>query len=98
HQHLNSFPTRRSSDLPGFGEAKKVPELPFIVGTGSESGPRERVILIPGHGMFMNGLMVQTDNDNWEFSQNCIRWLNSQLSLSVRSEEHTSELQSQSNL
>ena len=31
--------------------------------------------LMPGHGVFMNGMMVQQDNHNFAFAWNCVNWL-----------------------
>ena len=33
------------------------------------------VLVVAGHGMFMNGMMVQSDNDNFDFANNAVRWL-----------------------
>ncbi|MSQ97107.1 MAG: hypothetical protein EXR98_21490 [Gemmataceae bacterium] len=49
--------------------------LPFMVGSPRDAGPDRRVLLIAGHGMFMNGMMVQKDNDNFDFALNAVRWL-----------------------
>jgi hypothetical protein len=35
----------------------------------------ERLLVIAGHSVFMNGLLAQPDNDNFVFTYNCIRWL-----------------------
>jgi hypothetical protein len=53
--------------------------LPYILGTnrdgeveGKEKGP---VLVLGGHGVFMNGMLAQQDNDNWDFAMSCLRWL-----------------------
>jgi hypothetical protein len=45
--------------------------LPFMVG----SADPDRVLVLAGHGVFMNMLLAQTDNDNITFAFNCVRWL-----------------------
>jgi hypothetical protein len=40
----------------------------FLVG-------RERALVMGGHSVFMNMLLAQSDNDNFLFAQNCVRWL-----------------------
>jgi hypothetical protein len=46
----------------------------FIAASTNDQGPG-RVVVIAGHGVFMNGMMAQRDNDNFTFACNCIRWL-----------------------
>jgi hypothetical protein len=48
---------------------------PLILGSGADAGPDDRVLFIAGHGMFINGMLAQQDNDNLEFGNNCVRWL-----------------------
>jgi hypothetical protein len=43
----------------------------YIVGTAGD----ERALVMAGHGVFMNGMMGQFDNDNLTFAHNCVRWL-----------------------
>jgi hypothetical protein len=45
--------------------------LPFVAGTEQP----ERVLVVAGHSVFMNGMMAQADNDNFAFAWNCIDWL-----------------------
>lgn len=55
-------------------EFKVIPQdvaLPFMVG----SKDPERVLILAGHGIFMNMLLAQVDNDNITFAFNCVRWL-----------------------
>lgn len=56
-----------------FAGAKAI--LPFIVGTNSTSPPDNRIIIMAGHGVFLNGMMAHRDNDNFQFAYNCVRWL-----------------------
>lgn len=47
----------------------------YMVGSGKDAPPDGRVLVIAGHGMFMNGMMLQQDNDNFAFSVNAVSWL-----------------------
>jgi hypothetical protein len=47
----------------------------YMVGSPKSAPPHGRALFIAGHGMFMNGMMVQLDNDNFDFTVNAIRWL-----------------------
>jgi hypothetical protein len=47
----------------------------YMAGTPSNAPGPARVLLIAGQGMFMNGMMLQHDNDNYVFTQNAVRWL-----------------------
>jgi hypothetical protein len=47
----------------------------YIAGTDSDSRPDQRMAVIAGHGIFMNAMMAQRDNDNFAFACNCIHWL-----------------------
>ena len=42
---------------------------------GSEARSSNRLLVIAGHGVFLNEMMAQRDNDNFTFAQNCIDWL-----------------------
>jgi len=50
-----------------------VPRAAYAI--GSDDKTKERVLLLAGHGVFMNGMLGQTDNDNFRFAANTIRWL-----------------------
>jgi hypothetical protein len=75
---LLAFPrdAKRGDDANGNG-------LTYMMGSPENALPHGRVLLIAGQGMFMNGMMLQTDeknrdnfdNDNLEFAVNAIRWL-----------------------
>src|SRR5437763_7347342 len=70
HQHLHSFPTRRSSDLTAISESIAITSLPYACGR---------------HGRSMSGpASVNCGATSRSACGNC----------PVRSEEHTSELQS----
>ncbi|HZZ79068.1 MAG TPA: hypothetical protein VFE62_11145 [Gemmataceae bacterium] len=47
----------------------------YMLGSPKDAPPRGRILFIGGHGMFMNGMMLQGDNDNFDFGENAIRWL-----------------------
>jgi hypothetical protein len=34
-----------------------------------------RALLFAGHGIFTNGMLLQKDNDNFDFAAECLRWL-----------------------
>jgi hypothetical protein len=46
-----------------------------IVGSAKETKAEGRALFIAGHGLFMNGMMMQSDNDNFAFALNVVRWL-----------------------
>ncbi len=47
----------------------------YMVGSPKDAPPQGRILFIAGQGMFMNGMMLRTDNDNFDFAVNAIRWL-----------------------
>ena len=47
----------------------------YMVGSPAAAPPDGRVLFIAGHGIFMNGMMLQPDNDNFAFAVNAVRWL-----------------------
>ncbi len=47
----------------------------YILGSPKGSAPSGRSLTIAGHGIFMNGMMLQPDNDNFNFAMNVVRWL-----------------------
>ena len=47
----------------------------YVVGSPKDAPPSGRALYIAGHGMFMNSTMLQTDNDNFQFTVNIVRWL-----------------------
>jgi hypothetical protein len=52
-----------------------APEPAFAVGSSPAVGTTSRLLLLAGHGQFMNGMLGQSDNDNLQFTQNILRWL-----------------------
>jgi hypothetical protein len=53
----------RLEDLPGVAFAAAGP-----LGEG-------RALILSDHSVFINGMMIQSDNDNFDFAFQCIRWL-----------------------
>ena len=53
--------------------AKWNPNIGYIFGTKSDSD--QRTLILAGHGVFMNGMIAQSDNDNGIFAINTVRWL-----------------------
>ena len=46
--------------------------LPFAAGNEVGEG---RILVLSDHSVFVNGLMLQNDTDNFDFAYNCVRWL-----------------------
>lgn len=46
---------------------------PYLV--AADAPPAGRLVILAGHGVFFNGMMLQKDNDNFLFARNCIDWL-----------------------
>jgi hypothetical protein len=76
-QVLCRFDEQILSDRPDLSEMVDGRRVlpPLMVGSGADAPARGRVLIIAGHGMFINGMMFPTDNDNLTFANNCIRWL-----------------------
>jgi hypothetical protein len=51
---------------------RPAPGLAF--GAAGEWG-QGRILLLADHSLFINAMLAQTDNENYEFAQNCIVWL-----------------------
>jgi hypothetical protein len=49
--------------------------LPYIIAAGEGDAHHGRAILIAGQGLFTNGMLLQTDNDNFPFAVECLDWL-----------------------
>lgn len=48
----------------------------FLWGSSRVTGSKNRVLIMGGHGVFINGMMVQRNyNDNFLFAHNCVDWL-----------------------
>jgi hypothetical protein len=48
-------------------------EPAYIYGTSAND--QQRTLILAGHGVFMNGMLAQSDNDNFRFAVNAVRWL-----------------------
>src|SRR5262249_30110277 len=48
--------------------------LPFAAGAtvGAKGG---RILVLADHSLFINGMMLQEDNGNFQFAYNCLKWL-----------------------
>jgi hypothetical protein len=60
--------------LPGWGLLFRADEG-YVWGSSAEAEPGGRALFIAGHGVFMNALMVASDNDNADFARRCFQWL-----------------------
>lgn len=47
----------------------------YLAAHAADAKPTGRVAVIAGHQLFMNGMMLQPDNDNFAFAVNTVRWL-----------------------
>lgn len=47
----------------------------YMVASPADALPQRRALYVAGHGMFMNGMMMQADNDNFAFALNAVQWL-----------------------
>lgn len=50
------------------------PQRPYVAGSPQKT-KTGRALYLAGHGMFMNCMLLQTDNDNFEFTKNALMWL-----------------------
>jgi hypothetical protein len=64
---------RNRPRLPG-GPPVPWDQAVAMAGTSAASRPDERVVVIAGHGVFMNGMFV-LNYDNFIFANNCVSWL-----------------------
>src|SRR5206468_13104137 len=89
HRHLPSFPTRRSSDLPATTDKAEV--------TGITLAPTKRIFVSVYNAAASRTLLYLSEDDAATWTN--IFTFNDYISkLAARSEEHTSELQSRSDL
>jgi hypothetical protein len=56
-------------------KGKMLDSCDYAAASPNDTPPRGRVLLVAGHGMFMNAMMLQDDNDNLAFARNAVRWL-----------------------
>jgi hypothetical protein len=47
--------------------------LPYLIGTGAAAANKGRIMVLAGHGVFQNQMMV--NQDNFLFTLNTVRWL-----------------------
>jgi hypothetical protein len=52
----------------------RVEPPPYIMYT-DDGDTHGRALLIAGHGLFTNAMLLQDDNDNRNFADDCLRWL-----------------------
>src|SRR5205085_12020982 len=94
HRDLHSFPTRRSSDLKHISYPyldEEMPLLDAVIQRAKTNGVRS--VMCDGEVIYQDGRFTRVDRDN------ALKTLHDELQRALsRSEEHTSELQSQSNL
>jgi hypothetical protein len=57
--------------LAKFGPGANFKQQPFMIGSTTV----DRVLVLAGHGVFMNMMLAQADNDNITFAFNAVRWL-----------------------
>lgn len=56
-----------------FGTAPFAVRVPYYDRDGNERGGE--ALLLADHSLFINEMLLQTDNDNLEFALRCVRWL-----------------------
>jgi hypothetical protein len=47
----------------------------YLVGSPKDALPAGRMVVLAGQGLFLNGMLIQPDNDNFAFTWNLIGWL-----------------------
>jgi hypothetical protein len=47
---------------------------PLVFAAGGDFGDGQ-ILVLADHSVFINGMMLQTDNGNFDFAYNCLRWL-----------------------
>jgi hypothetical protein len=54
-----------------------VPNMPapFLAAGGEGGDGTGRAVVVSSHRVFMNDLLIQPDNGNFDFASNCVRWL-----------------------
>jgi hypothetical protein len=50
-------------------------DMGYIAGSPKDQAPPGRAVALAGQGVFLNGMLIQPDNDNFAFAWNTIRWL-----------------------
>lgn len=51
------------------------PPSPYIAASPKDSPPRGRTLVVAGHGMFTNSMMLHPETDNFAFAINVVEWL-----------------------
>jgi hypothetical protein len=76
---LCSFPpfwsTRSGFNQFGPKEPYIVKEPGFVAASSSAAQSKERVVILPGHSLFLNCALAQRDLDNATFATNTLQWL-----------------------
>jgi hypothetical protein len=62
----------RGCRVEGFPKFMRLAKLPFAAGGTYGKG---RVLVLADHSVFINDMMLQSDDDNFDFTFNCLRWL-----------------------
>ena len=62
-------------EAPPLGGLWVIQRIDLIYGSPSQAPPGEHMLIIANQGVFMNGMMVQEDNDNFQFAWNAVGWL-----------------------
>jgi hypothetical protein len=85
HPLFARLPRRVATNMPShLGVRKDLVVIGLVFGDRGHSyyvavsGDDERggrVVILAGHGVFLNGMLAQADNGNYEFGFNCLRWL-----------------------
>ncbi len=47
----------------------------YLFASGADAGPGGRCVFLAGHGVFVNGMLLQSEADNFMFANNVLRWL-----------------------
>ena len=65
----------RIDNSPGVGFTRWLgPERPRLFAAGGVVG-KGRILVLADHSVFINDMMLQTDNDNFDFTLRAMRWL-----------------------
>ena len=57
------------------GAQNLPPGAAYILGSPKDARPSGRTVVLAGQGVFLNGMLIQTDNDNFSFAWKTIEWL-----------------------
>jgi hypothetical protein len=72
---LVSFPDDCFAQTGGGWRRLEGPDYHYVVEVRSAAEHPGRCLVIAGHGLFTNGMLLQTDNDNFDFAVSCRNWL-----------------------